>query len=121
MSDRLADEPLIPFLTTFGKDAVFPARSRLFCDQRLIGALPADLRGRCEWMGAGGGLLLAVACGAAAVETPRGGRVVVALPAVAFKDPLLLAAAALAIRLQLAALTLVVVGSDPTVLAPLID
>lgn len=121
MSDRPADEPLIPFLTIFGKDAVFPARSRLFCDQRLIGALPADLRGRCEWMGAGGGVLLAVACGAAAVETQRGGSVVVALPAAAFKDPLLPPAAALAIRLQLKALTLVVVGSDPTVLAPLVD
>ncbi len=120
MSDRRADEPLIPFLTTFGKDAVFPARSRLFCDQRLIGALPTELHGRCEWMGAAGGMLLAAACGAAAVETQRGGSVVVAVPALACKDPLLMAAAALAVRLRLRALTLVVVGSDPGVLAPLI-
>lgn len=121
MSARSPDEPLIPFLTTFGSDAVFPARARLFCDQRLIGALPADLRGRCEWMGAVGGLLLAVACGAAMVETQRGGSVVVALPAFVFKEPLLMAAAALAVRLRLTALTLVVVGSDEAGLAPLVD
>lgn len=121
MSARSPDEPLIPFLTTFGTEAAFPARSRLFCDQRLIGALPADLRGRCEWMGAGGGLLLAVACGAGVVETQRGGSVVVALPASAFKDPLLIAAAALAVRLQINALTLVMVGCDAAALAPLVD
>lgn len=121
MSDRSPDEPLIPFLTTFGKDAVFPARSRLFCDQRLIGALPADQRGRCEWMGAGGALLLAVACGAAAVESPRGGAVAVALPASALKDPQLLAAAALAVRMHLTALTLVMVGCEASSLAPLVD
>lgn len=121
MSDRSPDEPLIPFLTTYGKDAAFPARCRLFCDQRLIGALPADQRGRCEWMGAGGALLLAVACGAAAVESPRGGTVVVALPASAFKDPHLLAAAALAVRMHLTGLTLVVVGGDAALVAPLVD
>lgn len=121
MSERSAEEPLIPFLSAFGSDAVFPARSRLFCDQRLIGALPADLRRHCEWQGAGGGLLLAVACGAAVVESQRAGSVAVVLPASAFKDPLLLPAAALAVRLHVTALTLVVVGADPAVIAPLAD
>ncbi len=121
MSERSADEPLIPFLTAFSTDAVFPARSRLFCDQRLIGALPAELRGRCEWLGASGGMLLAAACGAAAVETPRGGRVAVALPASALTDQQLFAAAALAVRLHLTTLTLVVVGGSAALIAPLID
>jgi hypothetical protein len=121
MSDRLADEPLIPFLTTFGKDAVYPARVRLYCDQRLIGALPNELHGRCEWLGASGGLLLAAACGAAAVETQCGGSVAVVLPASSCQDALVLAAAALAVRLQLRALTLVVVGGDAGTLTPLLS
>lgn len=121
MSDRSPDEPLIPFLSTFTEDATFPGRARLFCDQRLIGALPAELRSRCEWPGSGGGLLLAAACGAAVVESTRGGSVVAALPASAFKDPLLMAAATLAVRLHATALTVAVVGGEAATIAPLID
>jgi hypothetical protein len=121
MSGRSSDEPLIPFLSTVTQDAPFPGRARLFCDQRLIGALPAELRGRCEWPGAGGGLLLAAACGAALVEGTRSGSVIVALPLSALKDALLDAAAALAVRMHASALTMVVVGGEWSHLARLID
>lgn len=121
MSAHAADEPLISFLSTITQDAPFPGRARLFCDQRLIGALPADLRARCEWSGVGGALLLAAACGAAVIESGRGGSVVAALPASALKDPLLTQAAALAVRLHATALTLAVVGGDDAVLAPLVE
>ncbi len=121
MSDRPADQPLIHFLSTHGQEAVFPGRARLFCDQRLIGALPADQRTRCEWPGASGGLLLGAACGAAAAEGPRGGSVVVVLPASALKDPSVLVAATMAVRLHLTGLTLVLVSADPAVSAQFIE
>lgn len=121
MSAPAADEPLIPFLSTFTQETPFPGRARLFCDQRLIGALPADLRGRCEWAGTGGALLLAAACGAALVEGAREGSVVVALPASALKDPQFIQAATLAVRLHATALMLAVVGGDDAMLAPLIE
>jgi hypothetical protein len=120
MSDRPPDLPLIPFLSSFGQDTRFPGRARLFCDQRLLGALPADLRARCEWPGAGAGLLLGAACGAAAAEGQRAGCVVVVLAAAGLKDPLVPAAVALAVRLHLGILTIAVVGDDATVIAPLV-
>ncbi len=121
MSESLSDTPLIAFLSTYGQDVAFPARARLFCDQRLLGVLPADLRGRCEWLGASGALLLAAACGAAVAEEPRGGRVTVVVPASALTDPALMVAANMAVRLHVTVLTLVVVTNDSTLITPLID
>ncbi len=120
MSDEVTEDPLIDFLSTFAQDAIFPGRARLFCDQRLVGSLPADQRKRCEWSGASGGLLVGAAVGAAAAEGPRGGSVVVVVPASACAEPLMLAAGSMAVRLQLASLTLAVIGSDPAVMAPLL-
>jgi len=121
MSDRSPDEPLSQFLSTLTPDVIFPGRARLFCDQRLIGALPADLRSRCEWPGAAGALLLAAACGAGVVESTRGGSVVAVLPALALTEPHLIAAAILALRLHATALTVVMVGADAAVVAPFIE
>jgi hypothetical protein len=121
MSEPPLDAPLITFLSTHGQDVAFPARARLFCDQRLLGVLPADLRGRCEWLGASGALLLAAACGAAVAEEPRGGRVTVVVSASALTDPALTAAANMAVRLHVTVLTLVVVTNDAALIMPLID
>jgi hypothetical protein len=137
MSESSLDTPLITFLSTFlspqlsaqlstelsppAQNSAFPARARLFCDQRLLGILPADLRGLGEWPGSGGSLLLAAACGAAVAEEPRGGRVVVVVPASALSDPALLVAAHMAVRLHVTTLTLAVVSTDPAIIAPLIE
>ena len=121
MSESFLDAPLITFLSTHGHDVAFPARARLFCDQRLFGVLPADLRGRCEWLGASGALLLAAACGAAVAEEQRGGRVTVIVPASALTDPALMVAANMAVRLHVTVLTLVVVTNDAALITPLID
>ena len=123
MSESFSDTPLINFLSTFftpalsplAQNSAFPARARLFCDQRLLGVLPVDLRGHCEWLGASGAVLLASACGAAMAEEPRGGRVLAVVPASALSDPALLAAATLAVRLHATALTLAVVTDGPVV------
>ena len=129
MSESFSDTPLITFLSSFlspvfpppAQSSAFPARARLFCDQRLLGVLPADLRGRGEWLGASGALLLAAACGAAVAEEQRGGRVVVVVPASALSDPALLVAAHMAVRLHVTTLTLAVVTTDPAIIAPLIE
>lgn len=118
MSDRPAEEPLITFFSTPPRTPNYPGRTRLFCDQRLIGALTAELRTRCEWPGAGGGLLLAAAVGAAVIESSRDGLVLVALPASAAPEPLVQAAAQLAVRMGARNLTLMVVGGDDRAIAP---
>ncbi len=90
---------------------VFPARLRVFVEDRLADQVPFD-RQR-EWPHAGPAMLLAAACGAAWAEAQRGGRVAVVVGAEAEHDPGWAAARALVERLALGNLRILVANQEP--------
>ncbi len=109
---RIDNEVIAALLVELGRGVAFPARVRLFCDQRLAGPLPRALATRCEWPGAAGGMLLAAAAGAAWAEGQRGGRVLVVAPQAALAEGLWWEAAALCAHLALDALALLLVDGQ---------
>jgi hypothetical protein len=106
---RTNNEVIAELLAELGRGVSFPARVRLFCDQRLAGQLPYELASRREWPGVSGGMLLAAAAGAAWAEGQRGGRVVVVAPRAALTQGLWWEAAELCAHLALGALTVLLV------------
>ena len=109
MSD-IADQ-----LVRLAEGIVFPARLRVFVEDRLADQVPFD-RQR-EWPHAGPAMLLAAACGAAWAEAQRGGRVAVVVGAVAERDPGWAAARALVERLALGNLRILVAKQDAPIIS----
>jgi hypothetical protein len=106
---RTYHEVIAELLAELGRGVAFPARVRLFCDQRLAGQLPPELASRREWPGAEGGMLLAAGAGAAWAEGQRGGWVLVVAPRAALERGLWWEAAELCAHLALGALALLLV------------
>jgi hypothetical protein len=107
----LATATLVDVIAELEAGLAFPARLRLLCAPELRAALPPGRR--CEWPGLAGGALAAAACGVAAAERVRGGRV---LAVVARDDGMLGAAAELARRLGVSDLHVLYAADEPGLL-----
>ncbi|MBA2481522.1 MAG: hypothetical protein H0V44_12730 [Planctomycetes bacterium] len=91
---------------------MFPGRLRIFCDERLTAALPAECTR--EWVGLASDALAAAACGAAVAEAERGGRVLVVVRDI--DGGMFAEAATLAGRLRLDNLHVVLAADEPALL-----
>lgn len=109
MSD-IADQ-----LARLAEGIVFPARLRVFAEDRVAGLVPAGSER--EWPHAGPAELLAAACGAAWAEARRGGQVAVVVAADAPRDPAWSAARALVDQLALGNLRILVADADRPVIS----
>jgi hypothetical protein len=107
----LADE-IAGLVETAGAGIAFPARLRVLCEEGLAALLPPILSGQREWPHSSGAVLLAASVGMAWAESQRGGQVVVIAGRSALDDGLWWEAAALADRLRLSNLTVLITGGD---------
>ncbi len=111
---RAEADYLTELLRWLGDGVAFPGRVRLFADQRVAGALPPRLALQREWPQADGASALAAATGAAWVEQARGGRVLIVLDGIGLQSGVGWDAVALAARLGLPGLFVLVVGASAT-------